>query len=183
MKSNTKKQYNFSYQVEQDKAEVIFQQYYALPENLSLVQKRKSEKEVLDSLEYLVNLATARYKRFNNYQDQRQQAYLAIAQAMKTYNPKKSNSFTYWASRYMIKVRREAEKERKWKSLGTKFTLEVYNFSSIDLSSEQKVLFTWAINQLTKKEINLLINCGGWQKPLTPKEKAAIKKFKDLLLQ
>lgn len=69
---------------------------------------RKLEKKAIQSLEYLVDSATKKYRTSPGYQDSRQAAWEEIIHRLETYQQSKCGAFTYWA---MLGVNREAYRE------------------------------------------------------------------------
>lgn len=180
---------SFSRLQEQQLAEQAFKEYFEAkrkdPKDAKHSKELLSlERKALASMDYLVDMVTAKYKRYNNYQDQRQSVYLAIVYAMQTYDPQKSNSFTYWVSLYLIKVRREAEKERNWKLYrkpveNFEMWSECHTNDANGIDGETQLQITRALNKLSEEEYQQILNCQPSK--IKNQEREIINKLKESL--
>lgn len=73
-----------------------------------LTQLAQHENLCMNKFAYLVHMKTNRYKVFANYPDLNQEGFEALLKAMKTYNPKKGNFFS-WIYKYInTRISRQA---------------------------------------------------------------------------
>lgn len=64
----------------------------------------------INKFEYIIMMHTYKYKKFANYNDLKQEGFIALISALRTYNPKKGN-FYAWCHKYIgTKISREANK-------------------------------------------------------------------------
>ncbi len=89
----------FRNKLKQDNAECAVMAYLDAKYDLVTpkTELRRLENKALTSLEYLVDINCAKYRRHVDYSDYCQAARERIAHALNTFDPLKSNSFTYWA--------------------------------------------------------------------------------------
>jgi RNA polymerase sigma factor (sigma-70 family) len=98
-------------------AQELMKQYIALKNNYKVsnnfqdLQKFKShEKLCLKKFNYIIFNRIKKYRRFPNYEDLYQDAFVGLVSAMNTYNPSKGNFF-WWAHKHInTKVSRSANK-------------------------------------------------------------------------
>lgn len=79
------------------------QKFTENPNPITKRQIQRHEQLCMTKLNYLIEIKTAKYKPFPNYEDLNQDGYEALVMAMKTYNPQKGSFFS-WAHKY-IKTR------------------------------------------------------------------------------
>ena len=65
-----------------------------------LITLQKHERLCIEKFDYLIKMRTCRYRSFSNYEDLNQEGQLALLRAMKTYDPKRGNWFS-WAHKYI----------------------------------------------------------------------------------
>lgn len=149
----------------QQQAELAAQYYYQVTHNPSstIFEIKKAEDKVMLATAYLADRFCRKYRRDLFYPELKQEAYQAIVEALRTYDPSKSDCFTYWATFYSVRVRRLAVKLIK-KNLYTQsleITAEKDATPSIfdkdrQLNPEQYYQIKEALSLLSKEELQLL---------------------------
>jgi len=69
-------------------------------ESGNTTELKKHERLCIEQFKYLINMKTNKYKFFNNYEDLKQEGFLALLTAIDSYLPSKG-SFFYWAHQYI----------------------------------------------------------------------------------
>lgn len=62
---------------------------------------KKYQNYCMEKFRWLINSNVAKYKKFNNFEDLQQDAFIALLNSLVSYNPKKKVDFTWWANQYI----------------------------------------------------------------------------------
>lgn len=68
--------------------------------NLELKKLKNEQNKLINSLQFIIEQYTKKYKKFSNYEDLHQIGYIALLNALKTFKIGKS-SFSWWAQKYI----------------------------------------------------------------------------------
>jgi RNA polymerase sigma factor (sigma-70 family) len=131
--------------------------YWQVKDSSNFVARRRAENRVVSSAEYLADQFAKKYRKSI---DAKQNAYLAIAQALNTYDPFQSDSFSYWASLYCKNISKQARKDKKYyqfhvEELKTITRTSIFD-SDISISAEVKNIIQENINALSEREFEVL---------------------------
>lgn len=160
--------------ITEEEAKQLVEKYLNLKSNYdenktleSLKKLRQHEHICVKKLEYLVKMATARYRKFSNYDDLYQEGMLCLFHSMTTFDVSKNASFFWWAHRYIqTKVKRCANqhttirismKDAKKHTPHKEFVMpilieETYCPDKMAESFEEVALIRKSLNCLTKNQ-------------------------------
>lgn len=128
-------------------------------DSLELKKLKNEQNKLINSLQFIVEQYTKKYKKFSNYEDLYQIGHIALLNALKTFKIGKS-SFSWWAQKYIklmlsrsacqhatIKMSMKDAKEHK--------PIKVNDFPKM-ISTDQSVFETISNKEFHNKIINLI---------------------------